>query len=179
MKKQELLKSSKKNLPCVTLIGMPGAGKTTVGMELARALDWAFMDTDKLLEALYSRRLQDITDYFGKDEFLKVESGIIQGLDVSECVIATGGSVIYSDAAVARLLELGPLVYLEMPFSEMERRIAENPERGIAIAPGQTLAELYEERVGLYNKSASFKVDNSAHTVDETVALIRDFLTAR
>lgn len=172
MEKLIPFKAQRIQLPCVTLIGMPGSGKSTIGEKLARKLGWSFMDTDKLMESLYACRLQDITDIFGKEKFLRLESGVIQGLEASKCVIATGGSVIYSPAAVARLLALGPLVYLEIPFEEMEKRIRENPERGIAIGPGQSLKELYEERAGLYTQAASFRVPNHQRTPGEVVAEI-------
>lgn len=162
----------RRQLPCVTLIGMPGAGKSSVGEELARKLGWSFMDTDKLLESLYACRLQDIVDIFGKDEFLRVESGVIEALEASKCVIATGGSVIYSPAAIAKLLKLGPLVHLDIPFGEMERRIMENPERGIAIGPGQSLLDLYNERAELYTLAASFSVTNHERSVAEVAAEI-------
>lgn len=166
----------KKNLPCVSFTGMPGAGKTTLGKSLAQSLGWTFMDTDNVIEALYARRLQDITDVFGKSGFLEIEGQIIEHLDASRCVIATGGSVIYSPGAVKRLKDLGPLIFLETPFEEIERRVRENPERGIAIEPGQTLFELYEERKRLYEENSDLRVNTYNRSIDECVKEIRNFL---
>ena len=146
--------SWKKHFPCVILIGMPGAGKTTVGQVLANRLNWAFLDTDKIIESLYGTRLQAITDHFGKEEFLKIEGKIICTLDASRCVIATGGSVVYDRSAMEKLKSLGPVVFLDVPLSVLLKRIEKEPERGIAMAPGQTLEDLFNEREKLYKKYA-------------------------
>lgn len=168
----KLKKRAKIQLPCVSLIGMPGSGKSTIGEELGRKLGWSFLDTDKLLESLYACRLQELTDIFGKEKFLEIESGIIAALEASRCVIATGGSVVYSSAAIAKLKSLGPLVYLDLPFEEIERRINENPERGIAIAPGQSLRDLHRERAVLYKEAASFSVYNHEKSIEEAAGEI-------
>lgn len=175
----DILKTCEKRregFPCVTLTGMPGSGKSTVGKELAKLLNWSFMDTDALLEALYATRLQDITDAFGKERFLEVEGILVTSLEASRCVIATGGSVIYSPAAIKHLLKMGPLVYLEISLAEMENRIRMNPERGIAISPSQTLRDLYEERVKLYEKSASCTINTEENEAPEAAAKIAAFL---
>lgn len=140
----------RRHLPCIILIGMPGAGKTTIGELLAEKLGWAFMDSDKALEALYGARLQDIFDALGKEEFIRVEGDVIASLDISRCVLATGGSVIYRKDAMEHLKQLGRVIYLETPLDQIVKRIAENPERGIALAPGQTLEDLFAERQKLY-----------------------------
>ena len=142
-------------LPCITLIGMPGAGKTTVGKALARKLNWAFIDSDHLIEAIYAAHLQDITDSLGKAAFLDVEGKIIETLRARRTVIATGGSVVYRDAAMQHLLRLGPVVHLDVPFHLLQERIARNPKRGIAINPGETLEDLFKERAQLYTRYAS------------------------
>ncbi len=141
--------------PCLTIIGMPGAGKSTVGQALAHQLEWAFVDTDHLIEASYAARLQSITDAMGKEEFLDIESTIVQTLRVRRTVIATGGSVVYREAAMRHLQHLGAVIYLDVPLSLIIKRIALNPERGLAIAPGQTIEDLYEERRNLYQKYAT------------------------
>lgn len=140
---------------CISLIGMPGAGKSTVGRHLARQLDWAFVDTDHLIEATYGTTLQNITDAMPKDAFLDVEGGIVGSLQTCHCVLATGGSVVYRDRAMQHLLSLGPVVFLEVSLPLLLERVARNPNRGLAIAPGQTLEDLYTERMQLYQRYAT------------------------
>ncbi|MBQ4567406.1 MAG: shikimate kinase [Desulfovibrio sp.] len=150
MSSPELLTSPPKLAPCVILIGMAGAGKSTVGSLLARELGWAFLDSDHVMEALYGARLQDITDAMDKESFLDVEAAVICSIRAHRTVIGTGGSVVYREAAMRHLAGLGCLVHLDVPLGVIEERIARNPERGLAIAPGQTLADIFYEREALY-----------------------------
>lgn len=140
--------------PCVSLIGMAGAGKSTVGQALAQLLGWAFMDSDYLMEALYASRLQGVTDALSKEAFLDLEAAVVGSVRAARTVLATGGSVIYRESAMRHLSALGPVVHLEVPFAVIEERIARNPDRGLAIAPGQTLRGLFEEREALYRRYA-------------------------
>lgn len=149
---------------CVTLIGMPGAGKTTVGKELASELGYAFMDSDFLLESIYGRRLQDVTDNMERETFLNAEAQMILSIRSKNCVIATGGSVIYRARAMEHLKGLGPVIYLELSLEEIKRRIAINPQRGISFAPGQTLENLYEERITKYKKYADLTCEMGSLT---------------
>ena len=128
--------------PCIILIGMAGAGKSTVGSALARELGWAFLDSDHLIEALYGARLQDLTDALGKEAFLDTECGVIRAIKANRTVIGTGGSVVYREEAMRHLVALGSIVHLDVPLAVIEERVARNPQRGLAIAPGQTLALL-------------------------------------
>ncbi len=145
--------------PCITLIGMPGIGKSTVGLALSQFLDWAFVDTDYIIESLYGVPLQQVTDAMTKEEFLDVEGQVIESLRLFRSVIATGGSVIYREAAMKHLRSLGPVVYLHAPLDLILERIARNPQRGIAIAPGQTIEDLFRERKALYTKYAQCSLD--------------------
>ena len=153
-KTAKLLKRPAKNLPCITLIGMAGCGKTTVGLALAKALGWAFMDTDQLIESAYGTRLQDIADRLTKDEFLDMEAEMICSLRASRTVVATGGSVVYRETGMRHLQSLGPVVRLDCPLAVVLERISHNPERGLAIAEGQTIEDLYLERQQLYIRYA-------------------------
>ncbi|RRD71769.1 MULTISPECIES: homoserine kinase [unclassified Desulfovibrio] len=146
-----------KTVPCISLIGMAGAGKSTVGKVLARKLGWAFVDSDHLIEAVYAARLQDITDALGKSAFLDVECTVVTAVRARRTVIATGGSVVYRHEAMAHLASLGPVVHIEVPFRIIEERVARNPERGIAMNPGETLQELFAEREALYARYASLR----------------------
>lgn len=147
--------------PCVVLIGMAGAGKSTVGMALAQTLGWAFMDSDYLMEALYADRLQSVTDALSKEAFLDLEAVVLGSIRVQRTVIATGGSAVYRPQAMAHLATLGPVVFLDVPLETIEERIARNPDRGLAIAPGQTVEELFLEREALYRRYASFVVSTA------------------
>lgn len=149
---------------CISLIGMPGAGKSTVGRTLARHLDWALLDTDHLIEATYGTVLQNITDAMSKEAFLDLESSIVASIQSQQCVLATGGSVIYRDRAMQHLLALGPVVYLKVSFPLLQERIARNPNRGLAIAPGQSLEDIYSERQELYARYAQYTIDADALT---------------
>lgn len=145
--------------PCIILIGMAGAGKSTVGSALARELGWAFLDSDHLIEALYGARLQDLTDALGKEAFLDTECGVIRAIKANRTVIGTGGSVVYREEAMRHLATLGSIVHLDVPLAVIEERVARNPQRGLAIAPGQTLADIFHEREALYAAWAGLRCD--------------------
>ncbi len=153
--------------PCITIIGMPGVGKSTVGTALAKALDWGFVDSDYVIEALYGVQLQNVTDAMTKEQFLDLEGQAVKSLRLFRTVIATGGSVIYREQAMAHLRSLGPIVYLQAPLELILERIARNPQRGIAIAPGQTIEDLFEERAALYTKYAQCSLEVSQYSPEE------------
>lgn len=161
-----------KNIPCIVLIGMPASGKSTIGAALAERLDWAFMDTDTLLEALYATRLQNIVDSMGKDEFLDTEAAMIESVKANRCVIATGGSVVYRKNAMAHLASLGAIVYVQCGIDCLRGRIEEKPDRGIAMEEGQTLEDLYQERVKLYELNSDLDCESESMNVDGCVEFI-------
>lgn len=162
--------------PCVVLIGMAGAGKSTVGMALAQTLGWAFMDSDYLMEALYADRLQSVTDALSKEAFLDLEAVVLESIRVQRTVIATGGSAVYRPQAMAHLATLGPVVFLDVPLETIEERIARNPDRGLAIAPGQTLADIFYEREALYNHYATLRCDARQKTPQQCARWIAEHL---
>jgi shikimate kinase len=143
---------------CISLIGMAGAGKSTVGKALARALDWAFVDTDHVIEAAYAADLQEVADALDREAFLAVEAEIIRSLQVRRCVLATGGSAVYRRESMEYLATLGPIVHLDAPLPLIRERIAGNPDRGLVRAPGQTVEDLFREREELYRRYASFSL---------------------
>ena len=145
--------------PCITLVGMPGAGKSTVGQVLAQHLHWGFVDSDHVIEAVYGVPLQYVVDATDQKSFLDMEATVIRSLRLFRVVIATGGSVVYREKAMDHLRSLGPVVHLNVSLALIEERIARKPDRGIAFAPGQTLQELYEDRQALYGQYAQCQVD--------------------
>ena len=148
---------------CLSLIGMAGAGKSTLGRVLAEKLGWAHLDTDRLIEAYYGLPLQEILDGLGLATFLSLENTLVSMLGVRRAVISTGGSVVYGAAAVERLRLLGPVVFLEITLPTFLARVGEANGRGLAIAPGRTKEELFAERQPLYRAAADFTLRTDEH----------------
>lgn len=164
---------------CVTLIGMAGAGKSTVGRAVADLLGWAYVDTDHLIEATYGARLQDVTDALDKETFLDVESRVIQSLRMQRAVLATGGSVVYREEAMRYLTSLGPVVFLDVPLEIILERLARKPDRGLAIAPGQTVEDLFREREQLYRRWHTCRVVGGEMGIGETAQAVITALGGR
>lgn len=158
---------------CISIIGMAAAGKTTIGRELSALIGWSQVDADHLIEATYGAILQDISTSMGKEEFLDLEAEIITLLNVRHCIISTGGSAVYREKAMRHLRSLGPVIYIAVPLPVILKRIARKPERGLAINPGQTIEDLYNERVRLYERFADYTVEGGeapALSYAETIA---------
>jgi len=159
-------------LPCITLVGMASAGKSTLGNLLAQRLGWGQLDTDRYLESYYAMPLQAILDRYGLDEFLRIEEHLVSELNLTRTVISTGGSVIYGSKAMARLKKLGPVVLLDIDEATFVERVGNAENRGLAIAPGKTMQDLYNEREPLYRAAADIVVSTVEHTPEESVDLI-------
>ena len=144
--------------PCITLVGMAGAGKSTLGELLARRLCWGQLDTDRYMESYYGLPLQGIMDTYGLDEFLRIEEQLVSELNLTRTVVSTGGSVIYGPRAVKRLKELGKIVLLDIDESTFIKRVGDAENRGLAIGPGKTMQDLYNERQPLYRRVADITV---------------------
>ncbi len=160
----------------VILIGMPSAGKSTVGVVLAKVLGLDFIDTDLLIQSRTGRRLEEIIRERGVDAFLDLEGEVCAALEARNAVIATGGSVVYREAAMEHLRRLGTLVYLQVDYAELERRLTDAAERGVALREGQTLRDLYEERRVLYERWARLRVPEGEMDLEQTVAAVREAL---
>lgn len=156
----------------IVLIGMPGSGKSTCGVLAAKALLKNFFDTDLLLQNLEGKRLQSIINENGIEYFNKAEERAILSLDIQGTVIATGGSVVYSEKAMAHLRSLGKIIYLRLSYDEMEGRIKNITTRGIVLKNGETLLDMYNERAVLYEKYADEILNCDGMTVEETVESI-------
>jgi shikimate kinase len=163
----------------LALIGMPGAGKSTLGVLLAKRTARSFLDTDLLIQRAEHAALQEIIEERGVESFRRVEERIVLELDCSNSVIATGGSVVYSHAAMEHLGRLGPRIYLDPPLAELERRLGNLDQRGVIRGPGQDLEDLLEERRPLYERWADIRVDcgNLGHS-DIVDAVIRALASA-
>lgn len=162
----------------VVLIGMPGVGKSTCGVLLAKALSRGFLDTDVYIQAKEGRRLQEMIDGRGRDAFCRVEERHVLSLVRRGCVIATGGSVVYYPAAMEHLSSTGVIVHLSLPLPELERRLSNLDSRGVVMAPGQSLRELFDERKPLYARYAELTVDCTDLTHEEVVRQIIERLRA-
>lgn len=153
----------------IILIGMPGAGKSTIGVLLAKTMLLSFVDTDLIIQNKYKSALCDIIESEGTDGFLKIENDVISGCDFENSVVATGGSAVYGEEAMEKLKKDGTVVYLKLPLSELEKRLADIKTRGVAMKNGTTLAELFEERSPLYEKYADITLDCSNLTPEQCI----------
>ena len=155
----------------VILIGMPGCGKSTLGVLLAKSLGMTFLDTDLVIQDREHALLSQLIRTHGSDGFLALEESICAQLDVNNSVIATGGSVPLSEKAMEHLAQGGRFVYIDVPLEELTRRIRNISTRGIAFAPGQTLADIYEIRTPIYRRwaDATVRVEESDHATERVV----------
>lgn len=155
----------------IVLIGMPGVGKSTLGVVLAKELGYEFVDADLLIQKREKRLLKEIIAQEGVDGFLKIENDVNAGIQTDKTVIATGGSVIYGAEAMEHLKEIGTVVYLKLDYETLDSRLGSLKGRGVVLRDGQTLKSLYEERVPLYEKYADVIVDE--HGLDLETTLIK------
>jgi shikimate kinase len=158
----------------IVLIGMPGAGKSTVGVILAKLMGRGFLDTDLLIQTSERRTLQQIVDGEGHLALRRIEEKVLLGLACEGCVIATGGSAVYSRAAMEHLGADGIIVFLDADLPTLEARVTDFRTRGIALSPGQSLAELFEERQHLYLQYADLVVTCSGQPQEMVCAAIID-----
>jgi shikimate kinase len=156
----------------IVLIGLPTAGKSSLGVILAKTLGMNFIDTDIVIQEKTGRLLQEIIDHDGPDLFLAIEERTILSLNCTNTVIATGGSVVYRTRAMEHLKSGGIIVYLQISFEEMSHRLHNITSRGIAIDPGQTLSEMYHQRIPLYEQYADMTVGCSSVSFESVVGQI-------
>ena len=156
----------------IVLIGMPGAGKSTVGVVLAKNMGMLFLDSDICIQEQEQCLLHEIITQKGLAGFIEVENRVNASLLVENSIIATGGSVVYGKEAMEHLKQIGTVVYLKLPYEEVAERLGDLNKRGVAVREGQTLVNLYEERVPLYEKYADITIDCHAKSIREIVAEI-------
>lgn len=163
----------------LVLIGMPGCGKSTIGVVLAKLLGWDFVDVDLMIQHQNGKRLQEIIEQVGNDGFLEKEADAVESLDCTNTIIATGGSAVLNPRGLAKLRQLGRLVYLSHPFEEIERHIHNLESRGITLKEGQTLKDLYDYRTPIYESVADVTVylencaiEDAAKMVQQAVGML-------
>ena len=160
----------------IILIGMPGAGKSTIGVLLAKAIGYDFIDTDLLIQRQAGMTLGDYLHDRGYQALRQLEAEVIQGLNATSSVIATGGSAVYSDEAMYHLKASGYVIYLQCALDVLDGRIASMSDRGIAAPTGQTLAEVLAERIPWYEHFADITVEVSNQDSEQALASIRQQL---
>lgn len=153
----------------ITLIGMPGAGKSTVGVVLAKRMGMDFIDTDLIIQKEYNKTLSEIINEKGIEEFKKVENDVISKLELDNTIIATGGSAVYGKEAMKHLRDISKVVYIQLSEENIEDRLGDLNERGVVLEDGETLQELYDERIPLYKKYAHIIVNADDMVLREVV----------
>lgn len=156
----------------VTLIGMPGSGKSSVGRLLAGRLGYTFLDVDPLIEAREGAPLQAVLDRLGNQRFLDVEAETIASLYCDKTVLAPGGSAVLREKGALHLKELGPVIYLKPPCAALEKRLGNLATRGVTLEPGQTIQDLYNYRSPFYEKYADAVVVSDQPRIEDTVDLV-------
>lgn len=160
----------------IVLIGMPGAGKSTIGVVLAKKLGFHFVDSDLIIQKQEGKLLHELIEQNGIDGFLEIENRVNKNIVEEAAVIATGGSAVYGAEAMEHLGEIATIVYLALPYEEIEERLGDLNERGVVLKEGQTLKQLYEERVPLYEKYADIKVLCSKKQIRDIVSEVTNLL---
>lgn len=153
----------------LVLVGMPSCGKSTVGVLAAKVLGLDFVDTDLLLQKQEGRRLHEILEHEGAGGFLALEDRLLSTLRVEGAVVSPGGSCVYHRAGMANLKALGTVVWIDVAYPEIERRLGDIATRGVVLAPGQTLVDLYEERRPLYEAWADVRLPVDHEPLETTV----------
>jgi shikimate kinase len=160
----------------IVLIGMPGAGKSTVGVVLAKRLGYRFVDSDLVIQEKYGKLLHELISENGVEGFWKIENDVNASLNLHRSVIATGGSAVYGAEAMEHLREIGTVLYLKLPYEEVEERLGDLNARGVTLKDGQTLKDLYEERIPLYEKYAHRVIECSGKQLREIVRLAAEMV---
>ena len=153
----------------IVLIGMPGVGKSTIGVILAKVLGYRFLDADLLIQEQEGKLLREIIEEKGTDGFIEVENRVNASIRADRAIIATGGSVVYGKEAMEHLKEIGRVVYLKVSYAILEKRLADIKGRGVVLKEGQTLETLFEERSKLYEQYADIEVSEEGLDVEQTV----------
>lgn len=160
----------------IILIGMPAVGKSTVGVVAAKRLGYEFIDTDLLIQKQEDKLLCEIIEEKGTEGFLEIENQVNRDVDVTHAVIAPGGSVVYCEEAMEHFKKIGTVVYLQASFETIDTRLKNAKNRGVVLKDGQTLKDLYDERVVLFEKYADITVSEDGLKQDETIEQVLEIL---
>ncbi len=162
----------------IVLIGMPGAGKSTLGIVLAKIMNKGFIDADLVIQNQTDKTLQKIIDALGPEGFIEVENQILSDIKADNSIISTGGSAVYSEDAMTHLAEIGTIVYLKISYEQLVERLADLQERGVVLKGGigMSLRELYDERKPLYEKYADITVDVNDLSITAAARKVADAL---
>lgn len=159
----------------IVMIGMPAAGKSTVGVILAKRLGYSFVDVDLVIQEKTGKLLKEIIAEEGNDGFLRIEEEVNAGLDVQKSIIAPGGSVIYGEKAMNHLREIGTVVYLKLTYEDLMKRLANLKDRGVVLKAGMTLKDLYNERSAYYERYADITIDETGKDFGDVVDELRAY----
>jgi len=162
----------------IILIGMPGCGKSTVGVVLAKVTGYQFIDSDLLIQKKERHLLSEIIKECGYDGFNRIENEVNTSIETERSVIATGGSAIYGEEAMLHFRDIGLVIYIRLPYEEIHDRLGDLVERGISMKEGQSLQELFEERAPLYEKYAHIITDTQGLTIRESVFFIMEKISS-
>ena len=160
----------------ITLIGMPGAGKSTVGVVLAKVLGYRFVDSDLLIQEQTGKLLHQLITELPDEGFLELENRVNAGLAADRSVIATGGSAVYGEEAMEHLREISTVVYLRLSCGSLKERLGDLHERGVVLKPGQTLEDLMAARTPLYERYAHVSIDGEHMDIREIVKAVTSAL---
>ena len=160
----------------IVLIGMPGSGKSSVGVILAKVLGYTFIDSDLLIQKEEKKLLKDIIAREGQEGFLRIENRVNASIETENSVIATGGSVVYCEEAMKHLQEIGTVIYLKLDYQILKKRLSNLIGRGVVLKDGQTLEDLYKERVPLYEKYGEYIIDEKNTDAEGTLQKILEVL---
>lgn len=153
----------------IVLIGMPGVGKSTIGVVLAKLLGYTFIDSDLIIQQEQKRLLKEIIESEGVDGFIQIENDVNCNIKEKNAIIATGGSVVYGREAMEHLKEIGIIVYLKLDYEPLRERLGDIKNRGVVLREGQDLKALYEERTPLYEKYADVIIDEKDMGAEDTI----------
>ena len=156
----------------IVLIGMPGVGKSTVGVVLAKVLGYQCIDADLLIQKKMNMVLSEIIKREGTDGFMKIENDVNASIEADRTVIATGGSVVYCEEAMEHLKSIGTVIYLKLSLESLSKRLGNLVRRGVVLKKGQTLEHLYKERTPLYEKYADLTIDEENQELEDTLQTI-------
>ena len=160
----------------IILIGMPAVGKSTVGVVVAKRIGYEFIDTDLLIQKQEKRLLKEIIAEEGNERFLEIENQVNRDLQVESAVISPGGSVVYCEEAMQHFKEIGTVIYLHATYEVIYKRITNAKNRGVVLKEGQTLKDLYDERVKLFEKYADYTVSEEGLDLEETIDMVLELL---